>query len=161
IRPRPIASWKHTVVLAALFVVLAAGGAWLQRGAAQPRDAAPNPNPVPLYVTLLLAEWGLAVAGGRAARRGSGATPRELVGGRWHGPRDLVVDAALALGLWLVWKLVLPWVSHLLGTGNGVIVQRFLPRGLVAMTLWVTLSMSAGFCEELVFRGYFQRQLEA
>jgi membrane protease YdiL (CAAX protease family) len=27
--------------------------------------------------------------------------------------------------------------------------------------VWVALAISAGFCEELVFRGYFQRQFHA
>ncbi|WP_176059541.1 CPBP family intramembrane glutamic endopeptidase [Paraburkholderia sp. BCC1876] len=34
-----------------------------------------------------------------------------------------------------------------------------LPVGLLAVTLWVCLSLSAGVCEEIVFRGYLQRQL--
>ncbi|RAS20742.1 CPBP family intramembrane glutamic endopeptidase [Paraburkholderia bryophila] len=35
------------------------------------------------------------------------------------------------------------------------------PVGLLAVTLWVCLSLSAGVCEEIVFRGYLQRQLTA
>ena len=33
------------------------------------------------------------------------------------------------------------------------------PKGFVAIALWVCLSISAGICEEIVFRGYLQRQL--
>jgi hypothetical protein len=36
-----------------------------------------------------------------------------------------------------------------------------LPRGPVETSLWLALSASAGFCEELVFRGYFLTQLRA
>lgn len=34
-----------------------------------------------------------------------------------------------------------------------------LPVGALALALWVGLSVSAGVCEEIVFRGYLQRQL--
>jgi membrane protease YdiL (CAAX protease family) len=36
-----------------------------------------------------------------------------------------------------------------------------LPQGALETALWVALSLSAGFCEEIAFRGYFQRQFEA
>jgi membrane protease YdiL (CAAX protease family) len=32
------------------------------------------------------------------------------------------------------------------------------PQGVVEVTLWVMMSLTAGFCEELVFRGYLQAQ---
>jgi membrane protease YdiL (CAAX protease family) len=35
------------------------------------------------------------------------------------------------------------------------------PHGLLEGTVWVLLSCSAGFCEEVVFRGYLQRQFIA
>jgi membrane protease YdiL (CAAX protease family) len=40
-------------------------------------------------------------------------------------------------------------------------VQEILPRGPLESALWVALALSAGFAEELVFRGYFQRQFAA
>ena len=36
-----------------------------------------------------------------------------------------------------------------------------LPNGPLAVTVWIALSLSAGICEEIVFRGYLQRQLSA
>lgn len=33
------------------------------------------------------------------------------------------------------------------------------PTGIIGVTVWLCLSMSAGICEEIVFRGYLQRQL--
>ena len=35
------------------------------------------------------------------------------------------------------------------------------PSGVTEILLWVGLSISAGICEETVFRGYLQRQLAA
>jgi len=34
-----------------------------------------------------------------------------------------------------------------------------LPRGEGEIVLWIFLSLSAGICEEIIFRGYLQRQL--
>jgi membrane protease YdiL (CAAX protease family) len=36
-----------------------------------------------------------------------------------------------------------------------------LPQRAVELLLWIGVSISAGFCEELVFRGYFLKQFEA
>ena len=38
------------------------------------------------------------------------------------------------------------------------VVQVIMPRSPVEMLVWVLLSISAGFCEEFVFRGYLQKQ---
>jgi membrane protease YdiL (CAAX protease family) len=36
-----------------------------------------------------------------------------------------------------------------------------LPRGGAEISLWVALSVTAGICEEAIFRGYLQRQFMA
>jgi hypothetical protein len=36
-----------------------------------------------------------------------------------------------------------------------------MPRGALEILLWVLLSISAGFCEEFIFRGYLQKQFFA
>jgi membrane protease YdiL (CAAX protease family) len=36
-----------------------------------------------------------------------------------------------------------------------------LPAGVLEIALWIALSISAGVCEEVVFRGYFQNQFLA
>jgi membrane protease YdiL (CAAX protease family) len=35
------------------------------------------------------------------------------------------------------------------------------PHGPIEIVLWIVLAISAGICEEIVFRGYLQRQLIA
>jgi membrane protease YdiL (CAAX protease family) len=35
----------------------------------------------------------------------------------------------------------------------------FFPRGLVEMTLWAAMSLSAALCEEFVYRGYLQTRI--
>jgi membrane protease YdiL (CAAX protease family) len=49
----------------------------------------------------------------------------------------------------------------MVGPGQAASIQTFLPQRAVEILLWIGVSMSAGVCEELVFRGYFQKQFEA
>ena len=45
---------------------------------------------------------------------------------------------------------------------NGIKSARLLlPQGGVEITIFVVLSVTAGFCEEFIFRGYLQRQFLA
>jgi membrane protease YdiL (CAAX protease family) len=38
-------------------------------------------------------------------------------------------------------------------------VGSMLPTGAIEIFVWVLLSSTAGFCEEVIYRGYFQRQI--
>jgi membrane protease YdiL (CAAX protease family) len=40
-------------------------------------------------------------------------------------------------------------------------LQALAPQGALGFALWFALSISAGICEEFVFRGYLQRQFSA
>ena len=41
------------------------------------------------------------------------------------------------------------------------VVQALLPHGALESTVWIALSVTAGICEEAMYRGYLQRQLIA
>jgi membrane protease YdiL (CAAX protease family) len=156
-----IAPWWHTALLVALFLGLAIGGAFFQRQArSEPGILQHHPQVVPLYVSLIAMEWGLFVWVWRAGLRRTGTTVRELIGGRWTSVKDVSVDCGLAFGLWAVWTLVERTWNRWLGPGHAASIQTFLPRRGLEILLWIGVSISAGFCEELVFRGYFQRQFE-
>jgi membrane protease YdiL (CAAX protease family) len=70
------------------------------------------------------------------------------------------VDCGLALGLWAGWTLIEMAWNRWLGPGHAASIRTFLPRGGSEISLWIGVSVSAGICEELVFRGYLQRQFE-
>jgi hypothetical protein len=40
-------------------------------------------------------------------------------------------------------------------------VSTLFPQRLLEVVLWIATSLSAGFCEEVAFRGYFQKQFQA
>jgi len=45
-----------------------------------------------------------------------------------------------------------------LGRNEAKSIAPLLPKGPVEMMLWVALSISAGVCEEVIYRGYLQKQ---
>lgn len=159
--PKLVAPRWHTVLLVALFLALTLGGALFQREArSQPGGLQQHPHVVPLYLSLIAMEWGLFFYVWKGGLRRSGTKLRELIGGRWRSPKDVAVDASLALGLWTVWMIVEKGWDRWFGPGDAASIQTFLPRRASEILLWVAVSVSAGICEELVFRGYFQRQFE-
>jgi membrane protease YdiL (CAAX protease family) len=160
--PKLIAPRWHTVLFVALFLALTLGGAFFQREArSEPGRMLQHPNVVPLYLSLIAMEWGLFFYVWKGGLRRSGTKLRDLIGGRWQSLRDVAIDATLALGIWTVWMMTEKGWEHWFGPEHAASIQTFLPRRGVEILLWVAVSVSAGICEEVVFRGYFQRQFEA
>lgn len=159
--PRLIAPLWHTGLLVAIFLILALGGALFQhRASADPGMLQQHSSRVPLYLSLLAMEWGLFLYV-RKGLRLTGFSVRELLGGRWASVRDIAVDLMLAAAVWGLWTLIqLAW-NRWSGPSHAASIQTLLPRGAVETVLWIGVSVSAGICEELAFRGYFQRQFAA
>ena len=160
--PKLIAPRWHTALFVALFLSLTLGGAFFQREArSEPGRILQHPNVVPLYLSLIAMEWGLFFYVWKGGLHRSGMKLRDLIGGRWQSLKDVAIDAILALGIWTVWMIIEKGWEHWFGPEHAASIQTFLPRRGVEILLWVALSISAGICEEVVFRGYFQRQFEA
>ncbi|HKS65783.1 MAG TPA: type II CAAX endopeptidase family protein [Candidatus Acidoferrales bacterium] len=88
---------------------------------------------------------------------------RDLIGGRWKCAADFWRDVGIAILFTIVVWGVLLVVGVLLGRNQAGLeaVRMLIPRTAPEMALWVALSVTAGFCEELIFRGYLQRQFFA
>jgi hypothetical protein len=159
---KPIASTRHTLILLAILAVVALIGA-LNR----PGGGAAGGSHIPLYLGLIASEWLLfryALVGIRKA-----GTPLEtIVGDGWHSPRAwgfaLVVGALAWLGLGVL-DLGLKHAMNALGlpviADNARTTAAVRPHGALETGLWVLLSISAGVCEEFVYRGYLLRQFSA
>jgi len=155
--PRLIAPAWHTIVLITIFIGLSVVGGFFQHAAKQrPPETVPHTNAVPGYVSLVISEW-LLVLYVRMGVQKRGVRLRDLVGGRWATPKDVLKDIALAAALWALWTFLQN--PHVLGETNAA--QGLLPKGNLESFVWIPLALSAGFCEELVFRGYLQRQFQA
>jgi membrane protease YdiL (CAAX protease family) len=156
-RPLIAPAW-HTIVFIAIFLGLSVIGGFFQHAVNQhPQAAVPRGSAVPGYISVLVFEW-LLVLYVRMGVHKRGVRLRDLVGGRWATPKDVMKDIALGAGLWAVWiGLMNP---HILGEGTNA-AQRLLPQGILESLAWIPLALSAGFCEELAFRGYLQKQFQA
>jgi hypothetical protein len=159
--PKLVASLWHTALVVGLFLALALSGAFFQRQArSEPGMLQQHPRVVPLYLSLIVMEWSLVFWVWKSLKS-TGTKLTELVGGGRTSVKNLVSDAVLALGLWGGWTLVQMAWSRRLGSGHAASIQTLLPRRGLEILLWIAVSISAGICEELVFRGYLQRQFEA
>lgn len=108
-------------------------------------------------MSVMVSEW-LLVLYVRMGVHKRGVRVRDLVGGRWATPKDVMKDIALGAGLWAVWMGLMN--AHVLGGGTNA-AQGILPQGVLESLAWFPLALSAGFCEELAFRGYLQKQFQA
>lgn len=154
-------SW-HTALLVALFLGLALSGAvFQQRSGWKPGLLQQHPHVLPLYFSLIVMEWGLFYLVWKGGLGRSGTKLSELVGGRWANTKEVFVDVGLALGLWAVWIPIERAIDRRFGPGHAASIQTLLPQRMMETLLWIGVSISAGICEELVFRGYFQRQFHA
>ena len=156
-RYSPVASPFHTILVLA---VLGGVTFWAKIFTDQLTVAA-NPNRVRFYMVIVFYEWLLFVFIVAGVRR-SGASVLLVLGDHWHSVRQVLRDIGIALGFWIVAAALLWVFSRLLRiSAPAPNVVSILPHGAIEVTLWVVLSITAGICEETIFRGYLQRQFMA
>jgi uncharacterized protein len=112
------------------------------------------------YLTSIASEWGMAywVWTGVHWR---GGQLRDLTGGRWTSWRSLAFDVSIAMPFWILWELT-AWLVHRVVDGIPAATAAYhQPTGMTEIVLWFLLSISAGICEEIVFRGYLQQQFQS
>lgn len=139
----------------------AAGAMRLSQAGSQAGLVEARPPLSGLYLSLITGEWALVYYVWKVGLRRTGTHLDELIGGRWASPKAVLLDVLWAGGLWALWKsayfLWLTWF----GAGQTASVSGLMPQGVTESLLWVLVSISAGISEEVVFRGYFQRQFLA
>jgi membrane protease YdiL (CAAX protease family) len=147
----------HTLFLLA---VIAAWCTWGYFVAIRMRGAQNSHRPA-MYILTILLEWTVVayIAWGAKRHRFS---LRELVGGKWNDSKAVLKDVAIAAGFWLIALVVLGCTAFALhATKPGQFIRFLLPQNSLEIFLWVLTSLTAGICEEIIFRGYFQRQFSA
>jgi len=148
----------HTVVLLAVFAALTILG-WLAQRSARVHAPSPAPPPrlLPLQIQAIIVEWATVAWVWFGVRR-RGVRVRELIAGKWPTVKSVLVDVLLGGGLWVLWAVISRVENSLLGHRLDAIPY---PVDLLESTLAIVVAISAGVCEEIVFRGYFQRQFRA
>ena len=152
---RRVAAPWHTVFVLALIATLAYWG----KLRADQMHVGLNPDRVTIYERTILFEWlmlGVVLFGVWL----NGSPRSAILGDSWRSGRQFLRDAGIGL-LFLIASIM---VTSILGPHGGTgdkAVQFLLPQGRIEMVLWVVLSITAGICEEAVYRGYLQKQFMA
>jgi uncharacterized protein len=149
----------HTLLLILILAGVSAGSYFSSRHFVTENSEA-SPSTLGMLVTYgatIVQEWVLFFLVLWGERMRSRMTVRERIGIRAEKDaliRDIGI-AVLAVGAAYV---VNGAVGFLLHPAGREVVLKLLPHNLAELALWIPLSVSAGFCEEYMFRGYFQRQ---
>jgi uncharacterized protein len=157
-RMQPVAPWWHTVLVIAPIAIGSVASVYQQ--------GLPNANlpwvshRLSSYLTVLVEEW-FGVFLVWLALRSRGLTVGSLVSGRWHPPRSFFRDLGLAVGFMVVVVPLVGVLAFVLGANNNSAIANVTPKTVVELVVFLSLAASAGFGEELVFRGYLTRQFSA
>jgi uncharacterized protein len=158
---RPVASWGHLIGFLLIQAgTLALGMAAQARTSAGPGVVSEHRSGVQLYLSLIVVEWALFyyVWVGLHKR---GISLSEITGGRWKTVGDVLRDAAIALPFWVIWESTARLLHVVVGENHAKTLDSLLPQNALETLLWIGVSISAGICEEIAFRGYLQRQIRA
>ncbi|HEX3155086.1 MAG TPA: type II CAAX endopeptidase family protein [Candidatus Angelobacter sp.] len=150
--PKPIAPIWHTVLF--LFAV----GGIATWGAHRQGLAAFGASRTTGYLFTMAWEWLLFALAAWGIRLGGGSI-QEVIGGRWSTTKQFWGDLGIGILFLIGSNVVLAGLQAILRPGFNPNVARLLPHSRTEITLWMLLSLSAGICEEFIFRGYLQRQL--
>ena len=104
--------------------------------------------------------------------RSRGVRMRDLIGGRWKTVEAFLLDVGLAIGFMLAAGVLLLGLRIALGTvdlhnldklknDTKQMLGPIAPHTYLEAGLFMLLSVCAGLFEEIIFRGYFQRQFQA
>jgi len=150
---QPIAPWWHTVAVLLLLV------AWAVGSHAGVKTIFARPHWV-TYLSGIMTQWmllGTCVAGVYGRREFFARTLQQNAR-RWDF--EILRGAILYLGMIVVFAFSGLLVAHTLRRAgfDSSRVHALVPTNAWELLLWAGVCVSAGFCEEHVFRGYLLRQ---
>lgn len=152
---RPVASLWHTAVVLTVIAALVFRG----RFQAELLRVMANPDHIGLYKRIILSEW-LTLALVLVGVWLHGSSLLTVMGDRWRSVSQFLRDVGIAL-LFLVATIMFTSIVGSHGGAGDRTTQFLLPQGRIEIALWVVLSITAGICEEAVYRGYLQKQFMA
>lgn len=151
----PVASPWHTALVLAVIAALVFRG----RFQAEHLRMAANPDHIRLYQRTIIFEC-LTLALVLAGVWHHGSSLLTVLGDRWRSLSQLLRDVGIAL-LFLFTSIMFTSIVGSHGGAADRAIQFLLPQGRNEIALWVVLSITAGICEEAIYRGYLQKQFTA
>lgn len=147
------APWWHTLLVLLPLGASSVAGA-LQHGPPRLHLFGMSPK-LSSYFLALAEEWlvALIIWLWLRSRRLPLAT---LVRGSWHSPRPFFRDLAIAIGFLVVEMPLTTAISRLFHCDFNA--SALLPHSVLQLVVWIAMASTAGFCEELIFRGYLTHQ---
>jgi membrane protease YdiL (CAAX protease family) len=110
------------------------------------------------YVLVMMFEWVTVAFIWYGVSRRAIRMP-DLVGGSWPRPGAFLRDLGIGIGFLIICGVgVVNGLGYLLKVAPNQAIRNMLPQGGIEIILWLMMSLTAGFCEEVIFRGYLQRQ---
>jgi len=92
----------------------------------------------------------------------------DVIGGRWNRLEDFLLDLAIGFACWIVAYATIVALSFAVGLAktsqledSKKLASMIAPHTVGALLLFIALSITAGFVEEVIFRGYLQKQIGA
>jgi hypothetical protein len=156
---KAIAPVWHTVLLLLVIVSFSILPQFVH-GPLQPVATA-GASRIATYVLTMLYELGMLAWIWIFCRFLYGVPLREIIGGRWQRFSDVLIDLACALLLWVAVVTLLAFAHFVLHFSGVDAAKAMYPTTLPETCVFVVLAVLAGFCEEIIFRGYFMRQFTA
>lgn len=154
--PRPVAPVWHTIILLVVIVGLS-----VSQGLPKLSNPAIQPNRLATYIVTMVYElfllgyvWMIAVLKYRVPLR-------DLIGGKWRTLLDFFKDVGVAFVFWFAVIGLLLFARFALNFSGAAAAKSMLPVTVPELIAFLTLAILAGFCEEIVFRGYLLRQFTA
>jgi membrane protease YdiL (CAAX protease family) len=155
-----LASRRHTLIFFAICLAVTLVSVLNANHGSPPGAAASSNQMLQVYVYLIGMEW-LWVRFVFKGMQAHGRSLFEFIGHPWFTPRQMAGDlmyAARALGFSYTCFI---GIDRMLGHGAAVTnpLLPSVPSGAAGVIVWIGLSLSAGICEEIVFRGNWQRSV--
>ncbi|MGB0064797.1 MAG: type II CAAX endopeptidase family protein [Terracidiphilus sp.] len=144
-------AWHTAILLTALAVLVAMG--------TRPHGKSPNHRLIG-YLIAATFEWAM-VAWIVFGCRLKGQSLFSLLGEFSACWRTILRDVGLAIAYLVLANIVLSILGHFLAGPPNEALKDILPHTPVEQAVFVGLAATAGFCEELIYRGYLQRQFAA
>jgi membrane protease YdiL (CAAX protease family) len=165
-RPKQIASWGHLAGFLLVAILIAAMGFRGQHAAGEDANERSqgelmrHSQALPFYLVAILLDGAVLLYCWAGVRRRGGNLA--MLSGRpvntWN---DVIADLGITVPFWALSETAAHVVSRLLGSDAAKSIKSMLPQNPIEILLWIGVSITAGICEEMTFRGYLQQQLHA